>query len=246
MQVKFTANRKRCVAALATLCVRQFSVQIYSMITTPELYERLEARRAELRLSQAEVGRRAFNQGDGSALQNIKRGSSPSFENLQAICRVLKLEVSIASSPSREFSEDPAVSDLGKKEALRSGFLPIPWHPASRLAGSAPVAFSQAWLAANGLLPDFLQAIIPNFADKLLNVTKNSVALLQTNSPRKGAGAIWCYRDGLSICIARVGFVDGATVIFSNDEASHPLVIPKEATPGLELLGKVVWLGFTV
>lgn len=189
--------------------------------------------------------------GNYSLIKNMRtaRGEEKrySFQSLQQLARVLGLECYFGPKRSFSgFSEGGSDADFDKNDALRAGYLPIPWHPFARRLDSAPIAFSSAWLATNGLIPDFLQAVIPDFADSSFALTKNTVAVLQTNAPRAGAGAVWCYRDGMDIGMARVGFVDGAAVIIPSSEASQALVIPKEPTPGLGLLGKVVWFGQTL
>jgi hypothetical protein len=186
--------------------------------------------------------------GNYSLIKNMRaaRGDDKryTYQSLAQLARVLGLECYFGPKRALSgFSEGEVASIHSKNDASLSGFLPIPWHAFSGQKGTASMAFSQAWLASNGLIPDFLQAIVPNFCDSSLTGAKNTVALLQTNAPRKGTGAIWCYRDGLTIGISRAGFVDGAAVIVPSTEASQELVIPKEATPGVGLLGKVVWLG---
>lgn len=52
----------------------------------------IENRREDLGLSQAEVSERAFGRKENSAIQNIKRGSSPSAEKLEALAGALDLE----------------------------------------------------------------------------------------------------------------------------------------------------------
>jgi phage repressor protein C with HTH and peptisase S24 domain len=69
-----------------------FLVHFYTVTDSDEIFTIIEDRRKELGLSQAQVSMRAFNRNDTSAIQNIKRGSVPSFEKLSAISRVLGLE----------------------------------------------------------------------------------------------------------------------------------------------------------
>lgn len=201
-----------------------------------------------LRAIEAE-GLRPFARRTGIALGIIRSlvdGRDLSVSNTLALVDALGFNVSVSRGGAVSgFSEGEAATDLGKKETLRAGFLPIPWHPEAGRQGSAPVAFSHDWLASQGLIPDFLRAAMPNFADSSFAMAKNTVAILQVNAARKGAGSIWCYRDGMTIGMARVIFVDGAAAIVPSAEASQTLVIPKEATPGLGLLGKVVWFGQT-
>lgn len=57
-----------------------------------KIYSLFEERRAQLGLTQAEVGRLAFGKADNAPLQNIKKGSSPSIARVAAIATALGLE----------------------------------------------------------------------------------------------------------------------------------------------------------
>lgn len=63
------------------------------MFSPAEIYQRIEERRRELGLSQTDVGLRAFGKVDNTAIQSLKKGSSPSVERLKAIADVLGLEL---------------------------------------------------------------------------------------------------------------------------------------------------------
>jgi phage repressor protein C with HTH and peptisase S24 domain len=67
-------------------------VYFYTMVDSDDIYKIIEKRREELGLTQAQVSKLAFNRNDTSAIQNIKRGSSPSVDKLFKICEVLNLE----------------------------------------------------------------------------------------------------------------------------------------------------------
>lgn len=62
-----------------------------------KIYSVFEERRAELGLSQADVGRLAFGKADNAPLQNIKKGSSPSVERVAAIAAALGLELRLGA-----------------------------------------------------------------------------------------------------------------------------------------------------
>ncbi len=72
------------------------------MMDASEIYALFEARRKELGLSQAEVGMLAFNKADNAALQNIKKGSSPSIERVSAIARALGLDLYLGEQKQAE------------------------------------------------------------------------------------------------------------------------------------------------
>ena len=100
-----------------------------------DIYAIIEQRRRELGLSQAQVSERAFSRSDTSAIQNIRRGSSPSVEKLAALGRALGLEfyfgpkrpsaIAAAQAISKHF--EPALS--ASREALAAhGFADEPVH----------------------------------------------------------------------------------------------------------------------
>ena len=88
-------------------------------MNTADLYARIERRRKELGLTQAEVTWRAFQRTDTAPIQQLRRGSSPTAKTLQALCDALDLEFYIgpsrtddtAPSPSADASESDAAPD---------------------------------------------------------------------------------------------------------------------------------------
>ncbi|MCP5073941.1 MAG: LexA family transcriptional regulator [Rhodobacteraceae bacterium] len=68
------------------------------MIDAKSLFELIETRRNELGLTQSQVTERALNSRAGtSVIQNIRRGSIPSAQKLNAICDALGLEFYIGN-----------------------------------------------------------------------------------------------------------------------------------------------------
>jgi hypothetical protein len=186
--------------------------------------------------------------GNPSLIKNMRlaRGEEKrySFQSLQELARVLGLDCYFG--PKRElagFSEGDAKSDLGRVEAIRGGYLPIPWHDAAKRKGSSPVAFLQSWLASESLIPDVLKAIVPTSIQLSLADSKNTVAVIDTSSPRKGSSGLWCYLDGASIGICRAAFSADVTVLFPPEDDGDIKIIAKPGPPAFQMLGKVVWLG---
>lgn len=91
-------------------------MQIYTMMDAAEIYALFEARRKELGLSQADVGLLAFDKADNAALQNIKKGSSPSIERVSAIARALGLDLYLGEQ--REVAELAAIRQEYSEEAV--------------------------------------------------------------------------------------------------------------------------------
>lgn len=216
------------------------------MLTTATLFDALERRRAQLGLSQAEVGRRAFGRSDSSALQNIKRGSSPTWENLISLCSALGLVVRIDPKEGilSGFSETREGDDLSEVNALRTGFLPIPWHNLANRKGSAPVALQSSWLASEGFTPDHLTAIIPDELQLAAAEAGQSVAILDATAPQRGVSGLWCYTFDRRITIGQIAFADEIVVTFPSDfSQGKARVVQRADAKGFAVLGRVVWLG---
>lgn len=186
--------------------------------------------------------------GNYSLIKNMRaaRGVDKrySFQSLQELARVLGLECYFG--PKRKlggFAEGSARGDLGHTEALRAGYLPIPWHDAAKRRGSSPVAFQSAWLASEGLAPDHLRAIVPNALNLSVTESKNSVAVVDTVAAQNGASGLWCFVDGTSIGVSRAAFSANVIVLLPTEEGGDLRIIDKPAPSSFRMLGKVVWLG---
>lgn len=221
-----------------------FYVFSIKMIESVALYALLEARRKELGWSQAEVGRRALNHDDGSAMQNIKRGSSPSFENLQRICNVLRLKVGI-QAPSG-FSEHDRSWLAGDATTAPDGFLTIPWRWPAPGRGSAPLAFQRAWFVALGIAPDNIAALAPTKSSLPRPSGFQVVALVDTLASRRGVG-VWGFREAGVESITQVSFTSTSSlVILPPSLFETPRTVEKLVDSGIELAGRVVWVGQVV
>jgi hypothetical protein len=213
------------------------------MITTQSLFEMLDAQRRALNLSEVEVGRRALGHSDGSALQNMKRGSSPTFERLTAICDVLGLDVQIGQrkEPGTALAESEAESDFNTPTPSRMGYLPVPWTAPGLGLGSAPISIQRNYLAKHGLIPDRLSAVVPDAVLLALPVAGPFVAILDAHVARRGHG-LWCFSEGGKTTLAHVTFADGGMIISSATPAAPARLINAEQMAAINLLGRAVIL----
>lgn len=187
--------------------------------------------------------------GNYSLIKNMRadRGVDKryTFQSLQELARVLGLECYFG--PKRElkgFAESGSEADLGKAEALRAGFLPIPWHDAARRRGSAPIALQSALLASEGIVPDHLRAVMPDNLQLSVAVSGKTVAVLDTTAAQRGSSGLWCYAEDGKFSVGRVAFAEKVIVLLSLDENDGPIrVIERPAPKAFSVLGKVVWLG---
>lgn len=186
--------------------------------------------------------------GNYSLIKNMRaaRGDDKrySFQSLNELARVLGLECYFG--PKRElrgFSDDGDSSDLTRADALRGGYLPIPWLDAVTRKGSSPFAIAQSWLASSGLNPDHLRAIEANDVHLPFPFEGKPVAVIDTVASQLGSDHLWAYRDGSGINVSRAAF-DRDLAVFFPSGGDGPIRIVKRSAPGdLRLLGRVVWIG---
>lgn len=225
------------------LCDWGVSLQIYTVITTADLYELLEARRLELGLSHMQLGKAAFGREDNSALSNLKRGSSPTLERLQDICAALGLEVRIEKPRSLQgLSEEGAETDFNAPNMGRAGYLPIPWLDAAAGKGSAPLALQTLWLDSQGLIPERLSAVLPDVSLIDGIHAPKAVAILEAQAPRRGVGQIWCLKSGGKVVLARIAWIEGGFVIMPPRLEEAPRVVRLDDQASPYPIGRVVVL----
>lgn len=181
------------------------------------------------------------------AVRSILRGGKKSGTTLnraKAVCEALGLELYVGKKRGLGGFSEPGSDSVDGRQAARGGEnVQIEWHQYARETGPAPICFEPNWIVENGFAPEFLRLIRPDFSHLLLLEARNTVALLATNGARRGAGSVWCFRNGFRIEVARIAFVDGDAVIMPDEKTEKTLVIPKSPSPGLQLLGQVVWSG---
>ncbi len=231
------------------------SVHIYTMFTRSEIFEIIEARRKELNLSQAELSARAFGRNDSSAVQNIRRGSAPSIEKVSALLDALNLELTIthpgqSGSGTRQTGFAEAAQEFiemsidGDPEALRMGYLPIPFNldDASH-RGAAPVAISRAWLDDQGLVPDHLSfAQVAN--PKMSSIPGNALVLINSADRTRLDGRLFAFSLNLKISIANLSRLRTGTILATYDIGENP---PEEHDPhSIRILGALAWMGASI
>jgi hypothetical protein len=180
------------------------------------------------------------------SIRNVLRSArkaGPTLSRAEEICRALDLEFYIG--PKRQssgFSEDTAASDLHRVEAMRAGYLPIPWHYPVAGSGSSPVALDSRWLDENGIVPDNLTALMPD--DVLLADSPASAPLviIDAMAPRVGGPSLWCFREAGRNTLARLQFDAGITLVVPAHADQAIRVLPK-ASAAITILGRTVWRG---
>lgn len=223
------------------------------MLLTPERSEELKARiqaAVEQALQDRELSARRASLdvvGNDGLIRDIRAGRMPGVDRLEALCEYLGLEFYLGPRRARPaapaFAEPAAqASDLGSREALRAGYLPIPWHPqAPRPSGQPvpPVAFARAWLDAAGLDPARLAAVQP---DPEPGVAE-AIVLVDTMAPRKGGPALWCYREGGRALVGRIQFETDVTLILGAAPQDPARAVVGADRAAVLIYGRVVWSG---
>lgn len=188
------------------------------------------------------------------AVRSILRGGKKSGTTLNRardVCEALGLELYVGPPRSAEsgawsgLAEAASGIDLGKAEALRAGYLPIPWHDLARQSRPVPEAFSRDWLSQAGLDPARLACAVATRTRLPDCVPPGALVLLDRNAPRAGPVRTWLWRDGLDLVASRVMWLpDGGSVAYGADAMSTPPEYrARDATAGLTVLGQVVWVG---
>lgn len=224
------------------------------MIDTSDLFALLDARRVELGLSQAEVGRRAFGQADGSALQNIKRGSSPTFDKLQRLCEILGMEVRLG--------EHGALHPTRKSEAALDDFCQVPLHEVSLSAGGGfansgehlveYLAFRKDWLRKIGLAPasavlaradgESMQPTIWSGDLVLIDQGKASLRVRKMDA-KSLRGSIYAFVEDGHARLKRISRPSETELLLLSDNPDYgPQMVGVEE---IKIIGKVVWWGHT-
>lgn len=212
---------------------------------TEEIYALLEARRLELGLSQLQVGQLAFGRADSSAIQNLKRGSSPTFERLEAIATALGLELYLG--PKRALSTgfhelgSPA-HDLAQVNApTGEGLLPLRWHPLTKRLGPTPFAFHGEWLDTVGIDPERLALVDPEVVYIDTEGCRDLLLIVDTEAPRKLNPQIWAFMERGHVAVGRIQF-EGETVLLHPERHGQAVrVLRGNAKQATTFLGRVVW-----
>jgi transcriptional regulator with XRE-family HTH domain len=214
------------------------------MKTTEDLLALIEERRTELGLTQVEVGRRAFGKADNSVISNMKRGSAPTYDRLVALCDALGLVLYIGRPGTKysPMSKQLADDDFLGLHPTGEGFLPVQWLEPKPDSGSAPVAFLDSWLSANGLILDNLAAV----STANINVpgyhSSKAIAVIDTTAPRRGFG-LWLLKEPAGDSVASVSFEGSDLIVVNEKRESAPRLIRDWSESMVRLQGKVVWLG---
>ena len=232
---------------------RVLTVQICTMYNPVEILALIEARRAELGLSQAEVCMRAFGKADNTAIQSLKKGSSPAIDRVAALATALGLELYLG--PVRD-------TEHGPEAASSNEFAQIPLHDAGLAAGAGLenhteevvdyLAFRRDWLRKTGVAPsnavlarargDSMQPCIWDGDMVLIDKSKTEIPVRKPGSARIRS-PIFAFLDDGAARIKRIERPEDGQVMLLSDNPDYPPQFAKIET--LSIIGKVLWWGHT-
>jgi hypothetical protein len=212
------------------------------MRSPEELLALFEARMSELGLSQAQLEARAFGKPGNSAIQNLKKGASPSFDRVFDIAGALGLELYLGYPRSSGLAEPPSDTDFQTTSLGKAGYLTIPWYEPGLGKGSAPVAIQESWLRANALNPETLCAVEPDVSLVADLKANGLVAIVEKNAHRRGAGKLWCLIDKGKFSVARVAWVDSHFVVMPAEIEQAPRLFQVGAADSPYPIGRVACL----
>ena len=199
--------------------------------------------REEIR--RAGVGERRFEEQVGLRKWTLRGFLDPERQQAPSLdAAALGFDLKIGpQNPGPGLAEPSNDGDLGKREALRAGFLPFPYHSGSGQRGMGPVAFSRDWLAKAGLDPEGLAVVAIDRSLVAPAVPEGALALVESSAPRQGGPTHWCFREAGQNVVAFLHWVDRGGLLISGTGGTAPRVLPQGGTGKIQLLGRVVWTG---
>ena len=224
--------------------------------------ELIEKRRKELGYSMAELSERAFGSRKVTAIQDLKRGSSPSIDRMAAMCEALGLEFYIG--PKRQEPSHPTVK-LG--DASDSDYALIRTTLVEAAAGTGtyvdrvedtePLAFRKDWLSRIGVAADkaillrakghSMQPLIWDGDMLLIDTSKTSPRIRPRGRSFPGGpqDEIFVLRidDDVRVKAIKRPAEDQVMIYSENRDRFDPEILTGAQLNDLVIIGKVVWYG---
>jgi hypothetical protein len=212
------------------------------MDTPEDILKLFETRMAALGMTQSQLDAKAFGKPGNTAIQSLKKGFDPAFGRVAAMARVLGLELYLGPPRSHGMAEPEAPSDFHIVNTGKAGYLPIPWTEPGLGRGSSPVALLGWWLEKNALIADDLSAVLPDISLVEDVDPARTIAILQAGAVRKGAGQLWCLKEGSKVILARIAWTNGGFVIMPPRVDQAPRVVLSADPSAPHPIGRVACL----
>jgi hypothetical protein len=212
------------------------------MRTAHDILALFESRMEELGMTQSQLEDKAFGKPGNTAIQSLKKGAGPSFERVADMARALGLELYLGRPRRHGLVEPEAASDFHVRNTGKAGYLPIPWTESKPGKGSSPLALLDSWLEDHALIIDELSAVLPDITMVEGVDPARTVAILEAHAPRRGAGQLWCLKQGAKVLLARIAWVQDGFVIMPPRLDQAPQFIRADTPDAPRPLGRVACL----
>lgn len=188
---------------------------------------------------------------DLGTLRSLRDGrdiqSSKMIGIVEAMGRTLHISDAPGRAPARSggFGETSDAGGEPPQEALRQGYLPIPYHPAQRNYGaSAPVAFTRAWLDEQGFDPENLCCVQAPDDTLAPGIAQGALCLIDGAARQVGEHAIWAHLEAGKLRLNYLSQPEPGVMLMSDANPTTPPVLRRgPELDQLLVLGRVVWVG---
>jgi phage repressor protein C with HTH and peptisase S24 domain len=225
-------------------------VQIYTMWTANQIYELLDERRKSLGLSQADVGMRAFDRPDSTAMQNLRKGAMPGFDRVEALASALDLEIYLG--PRRE-----PIRDLRSDDG---SYAHIPLHEASLAAGGGfengesvvidYLTFRCDWLRRVRVSPD--AAVLARIRGDSMQPTISDGDVVMIDTRRRDVerhaahgrlprGHVYALRGDDGARVKRLAMIGDLMMVMSDNPEHQTEIYDRRSWRDNAIIGRVVW-----
>lgn len=219
------------------------------MLTAAEIYALIENRRSELGLSQAQLGQLAFGQSNSAAIQNLRRGSSPTAERLSALAEALDLELYFGPRRLSDAPPRPPIEVDGedfttiKRVAAEASAGPGALNGDAEVVGS--LAFRKDWLRDRGVKPEKALLVTVTGESMKPSIHPGDLVLLDLDRTEIVNGQPYIFNDADGATrlkrLHRLG-VDALALVSDNPEHPPELRNGPDAAR-VRVIGRVVWSG---
>ncbi|GEM_PF-495691 len=244
-----------------SLVRRTCLVHFSTMFSADYIYELVEKRRKELGLSQAEVCLRAFGKADNTAIQSLRKGSSPGIDRVFALAEALNLEFYLGEH-----------RDLGPVEQVtldHTAYARVALHEAELAAGPGALngneeiieylVFRRDWLRKIGVSPanarlarvrgESMQPTLAPGDMVLIDTAQSTVPIRPRQAAKPLRADLYAVHEDSGARIKRVEHSTSGELWLHSDNTA--LRLPPERRTGIDaeqlgIIGKVVWWGHTV
>lgn len=224
-----------------------------------ELLSLFESRMRELDMTQTELGQKAFGKSDNTAIQSLKKGSSPAFDRVAAMAKALGLELYLG--PPRDGLKQRRVEYVTVEG---SDYARIPLHDAKLSAGPGQLnegvaiidhmAFRQDWLRKINVKPENAlmarvtgDSMYPGIqSGDLVMIDKTRVDVPKRTPTRKPPQLpIFAFIQDEQARVKRLERLvkERLLILYSDNKDVPPEVIGESNFHTLNILGQVVWSG---